>query len=76
MKTTATVIQLQNEHMHKCPRCRRITYSINYDYLCNRCVAVIVEFYPTHESVSQILENLKQRGLDITNNPCYSEQPK
>lgn len=56
--------------MKKCPRCRIYSYSdLNYHYLCNRCMAVIVNDYPDDPSVPHIMKNLNERGLNMKDNP-------
>ena len=57
----------------KCPRCWNYTPSCNYDNLCNRCVAVILEGFPNHPSHAKILENLELRGLTPEQNPYYDK---
>lgn len=57
MNVTATVTSMASEGAVMCPRCRIWHFvSDNYDRLCDRCCDVILEVYPTHESVSGILE--------------------
>ena len=63
------VIQSCAEHgMVKCPRCWHMSHSLNFDNLCNHCVAVILEDFPEHASVPHIKQNLKDRGLEPTEN--------
>jgi len=57
----------------KCPRCWIYTYSMNYNSLCNRCVAVLLEGFPNHESIPHILENLELRGVKPEDNPYYDK---
>ena len=47
-----------------CPRCDQYIFSPehnrrNYDNLCDRCCAVLVQDFPEHDSVTQIKERLK-----------------
>ena len=57
--------------MKKCPRCWHWTHTLNFDDLCNRCVAIILEDFPQHESVPHILANLSARGLKPDDNPAH-----
>ena len=48
----------------KCPRCWHYHYvSYNFDYLCDRCCYVILENFPDHESVAEILEAYRQQRI-------------
>ena len=54
----------------KCPRCWHWHMAdLNFENLCNKCVGIILENFPTHESVAGIMENLKSRGLTPQENP-------
>lgn len=49
---------------HKCPRCGQWHPVVdNYDDLCDRCCAVIVEFHPNHESVPGIIESVRAQKV-------------
>lgn len=54
-----TVISLNNDPSYaKCPRCKIFTKEglSNFDGLCNKCVDVLLNEYPDHESVPLIKE--------------------
>lgn len=58
----------------KCPRCWMYRYTMNFDNLCNKCVAVILKDHPDHPSVPYILADLKQRGLTKEDNPEWNSK--
>ena len=53
----------------KCPRCYHYSWSMNFDGLCNRCVAIITKHHPDHQSITSIIDNLNQRGMKPQDNP-------
>ncbi len=54
----------------KCPRCLKYHQAtLNFDSLCNRCVAILLKEHPEHESIPLILANLVERGVTAENNP-------
>ena len=57
--------------MVKCPRCFHWSFSMNLDSLCNKCVEMILDQFPEHESVAGIIENLKMRGMSREDNPEF-----
>lgn len=74
-------------HIHKgfkCPRCYRYHYNdLNFGHetvteenknekLCNRCVAIILKYYPSAVCVPFILDNLKNRNLQPEENPEWN----
>lgn len=67
----ASVVSLKSQGYKKCKRCMKYTMSFNFDNLCDRCIVILVQDHPNHESVPLILQDLKERGLDIKNNPYY-----
>lgn len=69
MAITARVVSCKSLGMVECKRCWHWSYSMNFDNLCNRCVAIICKHYPEHESVPHIIENLEQRGRKPEDNP-------
>ena len=56
----------------KCPRCYHYSHSMNFDCLCNRCVAIICKYHKEHESYAGIMENLELRGLSQEDNPQWN----
>ena len=65
-------IKLDNNYV-KCPRCQHFhTNLFNFGHetddkpnekLCDRCVGIILKYWPEHESISYILANIFERGL-------------
>lgn len=53
----------------KCERCFHWSYSMNFDGLCNRCVAILCKHFPEHEAAAKCVENLALRGLKPEDNP-------
>ena len=64
-----TVTHCRESGRKKCPRCWHWTHTLNFDDLCNMCVGIILDDYPTHESAPFILANLKARGVEPAANP-------
>lgn len=69
--TEVRVISCKSLGQVKCPRCYHWSYSVNFDNLCNKCVALILRVYPDIESAEKIRENLEIRGLTEQDNPEY-----
>jgi len=70
--TTSTVIPCKSLGMVKCPRCYHHHAVIwNFDNLCDRCQSIILENFPTHESVPFIKEALRKQEQEQpwTNRP-------
>ena len=66
---SSTVTHCRESGRKKCPRCWHWTHTLNFEDLCNMCVGIILDDYPTHESAPFILANLKARGVDPAANP-------
>ena len=69
------VIACKELGMVKCPRCYHWSHSMNFDNLCNRCVAIITKHHPDLESFVKIVENLDLRGMKPEDNPEWSKTP-
>ena len=46
---------------------------MNFDGLCNRCVAILCKHHPEHESIPHIMENLEVRGMKPEDNPEWEK---
>lgn len=69
MNVTCEVVVCASLGMIKCPRCYHWSYSMNYDGLCNRCVAILCKHHPGSEFMIGIESNLSERGLKPEDNP-------
>ena len=68
-KIKVSAVSCKSLGMIECPRCWHWSYSMNFDSLCNRCVAILLKYHPKHESIALINENLELRGMKPEDNP-------
>lgn len=73
MKIQAAVVSCASRGMVECPRCWHWSYSMNFDNLCNRCVAILCKHFPEHEATAKCLENLSERGMKPEDNPEWEQ---
>lgn len=57
------LLLIESPHYSKCPRCRHYTKDgmNNFDNLCDRCVNVLIDNFPEHESVNHIKNKTPQQ---------------
>lgn len=54
---------LRNLGYKECPRCQNYHIAtLNFDFLCNRCTNTMLAF-PDHPAHSEIVKNMKDRGI-------------
>lgn len=46
---------------------------MNYDSLCNRCVAILCKYFPEHEATVGCMDNLASRGWQPSDNPEWEK---
>jgi hypothetical protein len=65
-------IKVERHSGVKCPRCYHYSYSMNFDSLCNRCVAILTKHYPESEQAKECFAHIEMRGLTPKDNPEWN----